>query len=239
MVTAYDYPSVMHLDMAEIDICLVGDSASMVVHGHDTTLPITLDEMLVHWHAVARGAKRPLLVGDLPFGTYESSFDQAVDTTVRILKEGRMDAIKLEGRTPSRISAAKAIVEAGIAAIGHVGLTPKAISVLGGFRPQRKNVASAIKTNEAIANSLYNNIEQVHAHIADDHLHTSTVAAGLEVPDNVESCCGSNYNDDDDQERQCFTVASNGDTATMATGRMCQKCGVREAIVLLCNSPKF
>lgn len=76
MVTAYDYPSAVHLDEAGIDICLVGDSASMVVHGHDTTLPISLDEMLVHCRAVARGAKRPLLVGDLPFGTYEASSNQ-------------------------------------------------------------------------------------------------------------------------------------------------------------------
>ncbi|MBA0708570.1 hypothetical protein Golax_023676, partial [Gossypium laxum] len=175
MVTAYDYPSAVHLDTAGIDICLVGDSASMVVHGHDTTLPITLDEMLVHCRAVARGAKRPLLVGDLPFGTYETSTSQtipsvsrdalrlsaesssirenndplrAVDTAVRILKEGGMDAIKLEGGSPSRITAAKAIVEAGIAVIGHVGLTPQAISVLGGFRPQGKNVASAVKVVE-------------------------------------------------------------------------------------------
>ncbi|KAK2406960.1 3-methyl-2-oxobutanoate hydroxymethyltransferase 1, mitochondrial [Trifolium repens] len=148
MVTAYDYPSAVHLDMAAIDICLVGDSASMVVHGHDTTLPITLDEMLVHCRAVARGAKTPLLVGDLPFGTYECSSKQAVDAAVRILKEGGMDAIKLEGGSPSRIVAAKAIVEAGIAVIGHVGLTPQAISVLGGFRPQGRNVASAVKVVE-------------------------------------------------------------------------------------------
>ncbi|XP_021906245.1 3-methyl-2-oxobutanoate hydroxymethyltransferase 1, mitochondrial-like [Carica papaya] len=145
MVTAYDYPSAVHLDAAGIDICLVGDSASMVVHGHDTTLPISLDEMLVHCRAVARGAKTPLLVGDLPFGSYESSDKQAVDTAVKVLKEGGMDAIKLEGGSPSRITAAKAIVEAGIAVIGHVGLTPQAISVLGGFRPQGKNVASAVK----------------------------------------------------------------------------------------------
>ncbi|KEH29472.1 3-methyl-2-oxobutanoate hydroxymethyltransferase [Medicago truncatula] len=125
MVTAYDYPSAVHHDMKAIDICLVGDSASMVVHDHDTTLPITLDEMLVHCRAVARGAKTPLLVGDLPFGTYECSSNQAVDTAVRILKEGQMDAIKLEGGSPSRIVAAKAIVEAGIAVIGHVGLTPQ------------------------------------------------------------------------------------------------------------------
>ena len=76
MVTAYDYPSAVHLDLAGIDICLVGDSAAMVVHGHDTTLPISLEEMLVHCRAVARGANRPLLVGDLPFGTYESSSNQ-------------------------------------------------------------------------------------------------------------------------------------------------------------------
>ncbi|XP_060170015.1 3-methyl-2-oxobutanoate hydroxymethyltransferase 1, mitochondrial-like [Lycium barbarum] len=148
MVTGYDYPSGVHIDMAGIDICLVGDSASMVVHGHDTTLPVTLDEMLVHCRAVARGAKRPLLVGDLPFGTYESSTKQAVDTAVRVLKEGGMDAIKLEGGAPSRITAAKAIVEAGIAVIGHVGLTPQAISVLGGFRPQGRNIDSAVKVVE-------------------------------------------------------------------------------------------
>ncbi|XP_010261386.1 PREDICTED: 3-methyl-2-oxobutanoate hydroxymethyltransferase 1, mitochondrial [Nelumbo nucifera] len=148
VVTAYDYPSAVHLDEVGIDVCLVGDSASMVVHGHDTTLPITLDEMLVHCRAVSRGAKRPLLVGDLPFGTYESSPQQAVNTAVRVLKEGGMDAIKLEGGAPSRITAAKAIVEAGIAVMGHVGLTPQAISVLGGFRPQGKNVASAVKVVE-------------------------------------------------------------------------------------------
>ena len=78
LLTAYDYPSAVHIDIAGIDVCLVGDSASMVVHGHDTTLPITLDEMLVHCRAVARGAKRPLLIGDLPFGTYESSVQQVM-----------------------------------------------------------------------------------------------------------------------------------------------------------------
>ncbi|KAL2892114.1 3-methyl-2-oxobutanoate hydroxymethyltransferase 1 mitochondrial [Bienertia sinuspersici] len=148
MVTSYDYPSAVQLDIAGIDICLVGDSAAMVVHGHDTTLPITLDEMLVHCRAVARGAKRPLLVGDLPFGTYESSTQQAVNSAVRILKEGGMDAIKLEGASPSRVTAAKAIVEAGIAVMGHVGLTPQAISVLGGFRPQGRNSSSAVKVVE-------------------------------------------------------------------------------------------
>ncbi|RZB53393.1 3-methyl-2-oxobutanoate hydroxymethyltransferase 1, mitochondrial [Glycine soja] len=110
--------------------------------------PITLEQMLAHCRAVARGAKRPLLVGDLPFGTYESNSSKAVDTVVRMLKEGNMDAIKLEGGSISRVVAAKAIVEAGIAVMGRVGLTPQAISVLGAFRPQGRTVASAIKVVE-------------------------------------------------------------------------------------------
>ena len=97
VVTAYDYPSAVHVDMAGIDVALVGDSAAMVVHGHDTTLPITLDEMLSHCKAVSRGANRPLLVGDLPFGSYEQSSAQAIDAATRMLKEGGMDAVKLEG----------------------------------------------------------------------------------------------------------------------------------------------
>ncbi|BFG20922.1 hypothetical protein CerSpe_071960 [Prunus speciosa] len=112
----------------------------MVVHGYDTTLPITLDEMLVHCRAVTHG--------DLPFGCYESSTNQAVDSAVRVLKEGGMDAIKLEGGSPSRITVAKSIVEAGIVVMGHVGLTPQAISVLGVFRPQGRNVASTVKVVE-------------------------------------------------------------------------------------------
>ncbi|XP_057865459.1 3-methyl-2-oxobutanoate hydroxymethyltransferase 1, mitochondrial [Cryptomeria japonica] len=149
MVTAYDYPSAVHVDQAGIDICLVGDSAGMVVHGHDTTLPVTIEDMLLHCQAVARGARRPLLVGDLPFGSYEKSTEQAVGTAIKILKEGGMDAIKLEGGALSRVSAAQAIVEAGIAVMGHVGLTPQAISVLGGFRPQGRTAESAIKVLES------------------------------------------------------------------------------------------
>ncbi|CAI5463613.1 unnamed protein product, partial [Closterium sp. Yama58-4] len=130
---------------ADIDICLVGDSAAMVVHGYDTTLPITLDDMLLHCRAVARGASRPLLVGDLPFGTYEQSPQQAVNSAVRLLKEGNMDAVKIEGGIPARVAAARAVSEAGIAVMGHVGLTPQAISSLGGFRPQGRSAASALK----------------------------------------------------------------------------------------------
>lgn len=148
MVTAYDYPSAVHVDEAGIDICLVGDSVGMVVHGHDTTLPVTMDDMILHCCAVARGAKRPLLVGDLPFGSYEQSSSQAVESATRMLKEGGMDAVKLEGGYGSRVAAAKAIVEAGIAVMGHVGLTPQAISALGGFRPQGQSSSGAIMVLE-------------------------------------------------------------------------------------------
>ncbi|KAL5143748.1 3-methyl-2-oxobutanoate hydroxymethyltransferase 1, mitochondrial [Glycine soja] len=172
VVSTHDYPSAVHVDVAGIDVCHVGDSVSMVIHGHDTTIPITLEQMLAHCRAVARGAKRPLLVGDLPFGTYESSSNQAVDTAVRMLKEGNMDAIKLEGGSTSRVVAAKAIVEAGIAVMGHVGLTPQAISVLGGFRPQGRTVASAIK--EAGCFSVV--IECVPAPVA------AAVTAALQIP---------------------------------------------------------
>ena len=133
------------MDQAGIDILLVGDSAAMVVHGHDTTLPVTLEEMLVHCRAAARGARRPLLVGDLPFGCYEASAKQAVGSAVRMLKEGGMDAVKLEGGSPSRVTAAKAVAEAGIAVMGHVGLTPQAISVLGGFRPCGRSAHEALE----------------------------------------------------------------------------------------------
>ena len=148
VVTAYDYPSAVHVDMAGIDVALVGDSAAMVVHGHDTTLPITLDEMLSHCKAVSRGATRPLLVGDLPFGSYEQSSAQAIDAATRMLKEGGMDAVKLEGGSPSRVQTAKALVDSGIAVMGHVGLTPQSISVLGGFRPQGRSFETAAQVVE-------------------------------------------------------------------------------------------
>lgn len=143
MVTAYDYPSAVHGDLAGADMLLVGDSAGMVVHGHDTTLAITVEEMLVHCRAVSRGAPRPMVVGDLPFGSYEASAEQAVATGVRFLKEGGVDAVKLEGGGPDRVRAARALAAAGIAVVGHVGLTPQAVSQLGGFRPQGRNAKTA------------------------------------------------------------------------------------------------
>lgn len=121
----------MQVDQAGIDMLLVGDSVGMVVHGHDTTLPVTLDEMLMHCRAVTRGAKNPFLVGDLPFGSYEASPEQAITSAMRLVKEGGMDGIKLEGASLKRVDAVKAIVDAGVAVMGHVGLTPQMIGVLG------------------------------------------------------------------------------------------------------------
>ena len=114
-----------------MDFLLVGDSAAMVVHGYCTTLPITLDEIIVHARAVARGAVTPLLVADLPFGSYELGPAQAVASAVRLVKEGAVDAVKLEGGDPQRAVAARAVVDAGVAVLGHAGLLPQRVSALG------------------------------------------------------------------------------------------------------------
>lgn len=145
MVTAYDYPSAVHVNEAGLDILLVGDSAAMVVHGHDTTLPLTLEEMLVHCRAVSRGAPRPFLVGDLPFGTFETGPAEAIASSVRLLKEGGVDAVKIEGGFPARAEAVAAVVAAGVAVMGHVGLTPQSVSAIGGFRPTGQSVRSAVR----------------------------------------------------------------------------------------------
>ena len=145
MMTAYDYPSAVLCDAtSDIDLVLVGDSAAMVVHGHDTTLPITLDEMLVHCRAVARGARRPLIVGDMPFGCFETTPDDAVRNAVRMLKEGNVDAVKMEGASERRLEHVRAVTDAGVAVMGHVGLTPQSISAIGGFRPTGKTVQEAL-----------------------------------------------------------------------------------------------
>ena len=112
------------MDQADIDILLVGDSASMVIHGHDTTLPITLEEMLVHCRSVSRGAKKAFLVGDIPFGSYESDDEHLLKAAIRILKEGGMHAVKLEGGGNLRVSSVRKLNQAGIAVMGHIGLTP-------------------------------------------------------------------------------------------------------------------
>mmetsp|Transcript_15643 Transcript_15643/g.22263 ORF Transcript_15643/g.22263 Transcript_15643/m.22263 type:complete len:305 (+) Transcript_15643:1-915(+) len=145
MVTAYDYPSAMHVDRAGIDVILVGDSCAMVELGYETTQPMTLDQMVHHCQAVKRGApSRPLLVGDMPLGTYEfDDLDIALRNAFRLVKEGGMDAVKIEGGTDHRSKAAKKIVDGGVAVMGHVGLTPQAISVIGGFRAQGRTASRA------------------------------------------------------------------------------------------------
>jgi len=133
MVTAYDFPSAVHVDKAGIDILLCGDSVGMVELGYDTTIPVTLNEIIHHCKAVVRGCRRPLMVADLPFGTYEDSPRVAAKNAIRLLKESGMDAIKVEGGV-SRIESVKAIVNCGIAVMGHIGLTPQSFSGLGGFK---------------------------------------------------------------------------------------------------------
>ena len=133
MLTAYDYPTGLLVDQAGIDIILVGDSLAMVVLGHENTVSVTMDEMLHHCKAVARGAKAPLLVGDMPFMSYQVDPLEAVRNAGRFLKEGGMDVIKLEGGM-DMAPTVKAIVDAGIPAMGHIGLTPQTISKLGGYK---------------------------------------------------------------------------------------------------------
>lgn len=142
MITAYDYPTALMVDRAGLDMILVGDSLSMVVLGHATTQPVTMDIMIHHAQAVRRGAKYPLLIGDMPFMSYETDVREAVRNAGRFLKEAEMDAIKLEGGR-DRVDAIRAIVSAGIAVQGHLGLTPQSISRLGGFKVQGKDAASA------------------------------------------------------------------------------------------------
>jgi 3-methyl-2-oxobutanoate hydroxymethyltransferase len=143
MVTAYDYPSAVHVDVANIDVLLVGDSVGMVTLGHDTTLPVTLNDMIHHCQAVSRGCRRPLLVGDLPFGCFETDPRLAFASAARMLKEGGMDAVKMEGGK-SRAPSVKECVDGGVAVMGHVGLTPQSYSALGGFRAQGRTAKQAM-----------------------------------------------------------------------------------------------
>lgn len=136
MLTAYDYTMARLLDEAGVDSLLVGDSLGMVVQGHADALPVTLDEMLYHTRLVVRGARRALVVADLPFLTYQISPQQAVESAGRLIKEGGAHAVKLEGGVRS-VAAVEAITRADIPLIGHVGLTPQSVRRLGGFKVQR------------------------------------------------------------------------------------------------------
>jgi 3-methyl-2-oxobutanoate hydroxymethyltransferase len=142
MVTAYDAPGARFADAAGIDIILVGDTAAMVVLGHESTVPVSMDEMLFMTRTVARAAKRPIVVGDMPFGTYQISDDDSVRNAVRFIKEGGADVVKLEGAGPS-LSRVHAIVGAGIPVMGHIGLTPQSATMLGGFKAQGRTAAKA------------------------------------------------------------------------------------------------
>ena len=135
MVTAYDHPSAQVAEEAGVDVVLVGDTAAMTVLGYDSTVPVGMDEMLMLAAAVRRGLRTPLLVGDLPFGSYEHSNEQAIANAQRFVKEAGCDAVKLE-RGGASVDRARAIVRAGIPVMGHVGLTPQTATALGGFKAQ-------------------------------------------------------------------------------------------------------
>ncbi len=142
MVTAYDAPGGRFADAAGVDIVLVGDSAAMVVLGHDSTVPATMEEMLVLTRAVTRGASRPLVVADMPFGSFQVSDEEAVANAIRFVKEAGADAVKLEG-AGATLSRVRTIVAAGIPVMGHVGLTPQSATMLGGFKAQGRTAERA------------------------------------------------------------------------------------------------
>lgn len=144
MVTAYDYPSAQVAQEAGVDVVLVGDSGAMTVLGYPSTIPVSTDEMLMLASAVRRGLRTPLLVGDLPFGSYEASDAQAITTAQRFVKQAGCDAVKLE-RGGTSVARARAIVQAGIPVMGHVGLTPQTATALGGYRAQGRTAERALE----------------------------------------------------------------------------------------------
>jgi 3-methyl-2-oxobutanoate hydroxymethyltransferase len=151
MITAYDYPSGQVAEEAGVDVVLVGDSGAMTVLGYPSTVPVTIDELLVLAAAVRRGLSTPLLVGDMPFGSYEISNEQAIANAQRFVKEAGCDAVKLE-RGGTSVERAKAIIAAGIPVMGHVGLTPQTATALGGYRSQGRTAERALQVmHDAVA----------------------------------------------------------------------------------------
>jgi 3-methyl-2-oxobutanoate hydroxymethyltransferase len=144
MVTAYDYPSAQAAEAAGVDVVLVGDSGAMTVLGYPSTVPVSLDEMLMLAAAARRGLTTPLLVGDMPFGSYEVSNERAIVTAQRFVKEAGCDAVKLE-RGGISVERTRAIVDSGIPVMGHVGLTPQTATALGGYRSQGRTAEAAIQ----------------------------------------------------------------------------------------------
>lgn len=142
MLTAYDYTTAMLVDQAGVDSILVGDSLGMVVLGYENTLPVTMEDMLHHCRAVARGANKAFLIADMPFLSYQITVSEAVRNAGRFLQESGMDAVKLEGGR-ERIDAIQAIIQVGIPVMGHLGLTPQSVHQFGGFRPQGRTAEAA------------------------------------------------------------------------------------------------
>ncbi len=144
MVTAYDAPGGRLADQAGADLVLVGDSAAMTVLGHDSTLPATMEEMLILARAVTRGASRPLVIADMPFGSFQVSDEDAIENAIHFVKEAGADAVKLEG-AGAMLSRVRAIVAAGIPVMGHLGLTPQSATMLGGFKAQGRSAETALR----------------------------------------------------------------------------------------------
>ena len=144
MVTAYDAPGGRLADQAGADLVLVGDSAAMTVLGHDSTVPATMEEMLILTRAVTRGASRPLVIADMPFGSFQVSDEDAVRNAIRFVKDAGADAVKLEG-AGAMLSRVRAIVDAGIPVMGHLGLTPQSATMLGGFKAQGRSAEKALR----------------------------------------------------------------------------------------------
>jgi 3-methyl-2-oxobutanoate hydroxymethyltransferase len=151
MVTAYDYPSAQVVEEAGVDVVLVGDSGAMTVLGYPSTVPVRTDELLMLAQAVRRGLKTPLMIGDLPFGSYEASNEEAIRNAQRFIKEAGCDAVKIE-RGGTSVERAAAMVGAGIPVMGHVGLTPQTATALGGYRSQGRTAERALQVlHDALA----------------------------------------------------------------------------------------
>ena len=150
MLTAYDFLTARVLDEAGIPVLLVGDSAAMVVYGHDSTLPVTVDELVPLVRAVSRGASRALVVADMPFGSYQASVPAAVEAAARFMKEGRAHAVKLEGGARV-LPVVEALVGAGVPVMAHLGLTPQSVNAFGGFRVQGRGEAGELLLGDAKA----------------------------------------------------------------------------------------
>jgi len=151
MITAYDYPSAQVAEEAGVDVVLVGDSGAMTVLGHPSTVPVTTEELLMLAKAVRRGLSTPLMIGDMPFGSYEASNEEAIHNAQRFVKEAGCDAVKIE-RGGTSVERARALVDAGIPVMGHVGLTPQTATSLGGYRSQGRTAERAMRVlHDALA----------------------------------------------------------------------------------------